>query len=139
MNKKMLVLLSTIIISSTLFAGDKPQPPQCPFGKGPMRQQEMRQGPRNQNGGGILMQLDADKDGKVTKEEVTKWFDKVDTNKDGVLSKDELRSVRPTFAGPPQGKQDGRGKEGKGPRGNGPGKRGNGPGPRANQMEHDRP
>ncbi len=135
MNKKMLVLLSTLIISSTLFAEDKPQ---CPFGNGPMRQQEMRRGPGAQNGGGILMQLDVNKDGKVTKDEVTTWFDKIDKNKDGVLTKEELQSVRPTFVGPPQGKQGGRGKIGQGPRGNGPGKRGNGPGPRWNQMENSR-
>jgi len=38
-------------------------------------------------------QVDTDKDGKISKEEMAAQFDRLDANKDGQLSRDELRSA----------------------------------------------
>lgn len=52
-------------------------------------------------GGSSIEALDADKDGKLSKEEVkadaalTGKFDTLDTNKDGFLDKDELKAAHP--------------------------------------------
>jgi hypothetical protein len=43
--------------------------------------------------GGWFTLLDTDKDGKVSKDELTAHFDRVDANKDGYLTPDELRSA----------------------------------------------
>src|SRR5689334_3374731 len=43
---------------------------------------------------------DANKDGRVTREEMSAWFkdsfDEIDTNKDGVITPDEEQKFRPT-------------------------------------------
>jgi len=43
-------------------------------------------------------QLDANKDGKISKDEVMALFDRLDTNKDGTLSPEELAAGRAQFA-----------------------------------------
>ena len=82
----------------------------------------LAQGPDTVTAGGAaarLMKFDADKDGKLTRAEVTddrlqRLFDRVDANKDGVVTKAELSSLttedsadRPRgpggFGGPPGG------------------------------------
>jgi hypothetical protein len=83
-------VLLALLVSASTFAADAPQ--QNPQGQG------RGQGPR---GGGMSMMMDADKDGKVTKAEMNAWFDKVDVNKDGVLTAEELRAARPQGAGGP--------------------------------------
>jgi hypothetical protein len=84
---KKYIILATLMASMLSFAQDSaPQPPQ-----------RQGQGPR----GGMLVAMDADKDGKVTKAEMNAWFDKLDTNKDGVLAAEELRTARPQGAGGP--------------------------------------
>jgi hypothetical protein len=89
MNK--VLAITALVFALTSMAQDAaPQPRQ---GQGP--------GPRS----GMFEVMDADKDGKVTKEELSAWFDKVDKNKDGVLTKEELRPA---------------GQQGQGPRRNGP-------------------
>ena len=84
-----ILILTALLLGSVAFAQDQ-IPLQRPQG-----------GPR---GGGprqsIFMMMDANKDGKVSKEEMLAWFDKVDTNKDGILSQEELRAARPV-GGPP--------------------------------------
>ncbi len=46
----------------------------------------------------IFHRLDGDSDGRVTREESLKawsgWFDRIDANKDGVVSGDELEAYR---------------------------------------------
>ena len=42
-------------------------------------------------------QIDADKDGKVSKEEMAAQFDRLDTNKDGFLAREELSAARAQF------------------------------------------
>jgi EF hand len=69
-----------------------------------------------------MMAFDADKDGKLTKSEVTderlhRLFDRVDANHDGTVTKNELTAV----AKQEQSKPRGRGGFGFGPPGGGPG------------------
>lgn len=81
-----------------------------------------------------LMAFDKNKDGKLTREEITderllRLFDRADTNKDGVVTKDELTALAKKMA-EEQGADDedrpgpGRGPDRRGPRG--PGARGPG-------------
>lgn len=103
MKKKLIVLLATLIVTSMAYSADN-QPPQRP----PQ--------PQGQRGNGAFIAMDANKDGKVTKEEMNAWFDKLDVNKDGNLTREECRPTNLRGAGP----QDGKGPRGNGMRGQGP-------------------
>ena len=72
--------------------------PMGPMG-GPM--QGPMHGPMHggMRGQGLMSQLDTNKDGKLSKDEVLARFDQVDTNKDGFLSAEELAAARAQFAG----------------------------------------
>ncbi|MGE5159970.1 MAG: hypothetical protein ACM3O5_00550 [Betaproteobacteria bacterium] len=63
---------------------------QCPMG-GPMGGGMHRHGGLMQGQG--FAQLDSDKDGKISKDEMAAQFDRLDTNKDGFLAREELRSA----------------------------------------------
>ncbi|WP_337188790.1 hypothetical protein [Phenylobacterium sp.] len=60
--------------------------------------------PGGRGGGQMLMRLDADKDGAVTRAEMNagaeRRFQAADANKDGWLSKDELRMMQQRMRGP---------------------------------------
>lgn len=74
------MLLSVSVL--TFSADTPPQPPQPqPFVRG----------------GGMMMMMDANKDGKVSKEEMLAWFAKVDTDKDGVLSQKEISIAQEAY------------------------------------------
>src|SRR2546423_11058023 len=73
-----------------------------------------------------LMAFDKNKDGKLTREEVTderllRMFDRADTNKDGVVTKEELIALAEKLDA-----ESGRGDDRGGPGGRGPGGRGPG-------------
>ncbi len=59
--------------------------------------------PANLDAGVVLRHVDADKDGKISKEEskfvpmINAYFDYIDTNKDGFISEDELRKALSTL------------------------------------------
>jgi len=58
-------------------------------------------GPRGPRGGGDLMQMDADKDGKIGKEEMPErmrpFFDRMDGNHDGFIDTQEIETLRNQF------------------------------------------
>jgi Ca2+-binding EF-hand superfamily protein len=64
----------------------------------------MHGGPRGQ---GWMSLLDTNKDGKLSKDEITARFDQLDGNKDGFLSQEELAAARAQFAGRPRMDTDG--------------------------------
>ena len=80
------ILLALVIFASTAtFAADPPQgPPAGSRGQG-------------QRGGGIMMMMDTNKDGKISKDEFTSWFAKVDTDKDEFISAEELKVAQDAF------------------------------------------
>lgn len=84
------MILAILVGTLTLVAQEQPQPPQGPRGPG-----------MGQGRGGFALVMDLNRDGKVTKEEMLAWFDKVDVNKDGVLDEQELRATRPQGPGGP--------------------------------------
>ena len=71
-------------------------------------------GKRGKGAGGYVGQLDANKDGKVTREEARtaakRYFDRMDKNADGVITKDEMSRGR--RGGKGQGKQGTQAKRG---------------------------
>ena len=50
-------------------------------------------------GGGMMMMMDTNKDGKISKDEMLTWFAKVDTDKDGFLSQEEIRVAQEAYRG----------------------------------------
>lgn len=78
--------IAVLMGALTLFAQDQPQRPQWSQGpRGP------RMGPQR---GGIVMTMDTNKDGTVSKKEVLTWFNKMDVNKDGILCQRELNCLQ---------------------------------------------
>ncbi|HEX3152650.1 MAG TPA: hypothetical protein VHR66_31550 [Gemmataceae bacterium] len=83
-----------------------------------------------------MMAFDKNKDGKLTRDEITderllRLFDRADTNKDGVVTKEELEALAAKEGqggGRGQGGPGGRGPGGPGGPGGGPGGPGGGPG-----------
>lgn len=91
--KTSLIVSSLLALSATAFAQTPPPAPKHDdkgmHGKGMHSKEHGRHGPRK---------LDTNKDGKISREEAAQHphlaqnFDQLDTNKDGALSKDELRA-----------------------------------------------
>jgi hypothetical protein len=58
----------------------------------------MHHGKRENHGARIFARLDGNGDGNVTRDESqqawTKWFGKIDTNKDSVVTMDEVKAYR---------------------------------------------
>lgn len=50
-------------------------------------------------GGGMMAMMDMNKDGKISKDEMLAWFVKVDTDKDGFLSQEEIRVAQEAYRG----------------------------------------
>lgn len=106
-------------------AGDEIRPQFGPGGPGGPRPDPAQMVER-------MMQGDADKDGKLSKEEMPEWlrdderFGRLDTNSDGFADKAEIEAMTSRFGGPG------------GPGGRGPGGPG-GPGGRERNREGDRP
>lgn len=97
------ILLALLLSASVLsFAAEAPPKP--------------AQGQPVARGGGIVAMMDANKDGKVTKDELLSWFEKSDTNKDGILSSDEIRVAQEAYrASLGLGQGRGPGGQGRGP------------------------
>lgn len=73
------------------------------------------QGQERPNTEQLFAQMDANKDGKLAKDEVKgpllNDFSKIDTNKDGFLSKEEIeKAPKQERQGPPPGGQGGQGR-----------------------------
>ncbi|HTU64652.1 MAG TPA: EF-hand domain-containing protein [Steroidobacteraceae bacterium] len=102
----MKILLSSALVAATLLAGSAMagDPPQS----------DARHG-----GGHDLMRADTDHDGKISRAEAeaastersNDWFDKLDLNKDGFVTQDELRQARDTRMAGMKAKMDERFKE----------------------------
>ena len=94
---KIITVLSILAVAAIAYAAD--HQPQRPQGRG-------RGGPgMGMARGGLVMAMDTNKDGNVSKEEMLTWFDKADVNKDGVLNETELRATRPQGLGGPRGRE----------------------------------
>jgi hypothetical protein len=86
MIKKILLAMLLSVSVLTFSADTPPQPP-------PAQPQSFVRG------GGMMMMMDANKDGKVSKDEMLAWFAKVDTNKDGFLSQKEISIAQEAYRG----------------------------------------
>lgn len=111
-------LVMAAFVAGTVCAGDEPrgegegQGAKGRNGMGEGRHQRMR------DGSGMLESMDKDKDGKVTLEEFTEahlarmkeMFEKLDVNKDGVISKED-REARMAEKKAQEGEKDSEGGE----------------------------
>ena len=119
--RKVLFLIPALLCGAAILSQATAQPPGGKGGKG-------GKGKGREGGASSLvermMKFDKDKDGKLTKEEVTderllRLFEQADTNKDGVVTKEELEALAK--------KLDAEGDEGRGKGGfGGPERRGKG-------------
>jgi Ca2+-binding EF-hand superfamily protein len=107
--KRSLIAIAAAVSLTALSAVAQQTPPAQPGsgmgqGMGPMHGQAncpmgapVRGGMHGRGGwmqGQGFAQLDADKDGKVSKDEMTAQFERLDANKDGQLSRDEIHAYR---------------------------------------------
>jgi Ca2+-binding EF-hand superfamily protein len=104
MKRSLLAVAAAVsLVAVTAFAQQTPTPGPAQPGAGPMHgpmggpmHGPMHGGMRGQ---GLMSQLDTNKDGKLSKDEVAARFDQVDADKDGFLSAEELAAARAQFAG----------------------------------------
>ena len=107
--KKVIIAVSIAVVSLGTYA--------CKSSKnasneGKKEQMGARQNRGEMNVEDVFKQLDANKDGKLSKSEVKgpllESFSKIDTNEDGFLSKAEVeKAPKPKRQGPPNGGQGG--------------------------------
>src|SRR5512145_3308994 len=99
--KRTLLTIAAAVSMAALTASAQPGPAAGPgAAAGPMHG-SMHGGMHGHGGRGgwALSQLDTNKDGKISKDEMTAQFDRLDTNKDGALSQEELAAARAQYAG----------------------------------------
>ena len=97
--KRSLLAIAAAVSVTALSAIAQPGPQGQGPGAGPMRgptqgQMPMQGGMRGPMNSAAFAEIDTNKDGKLSKDEIAAYFDRLDTNKDGFLSQEELAAAR---------------------------------------------